>query len=839
MDSLLRDIRYAARQLMRAPAFATVALLTLALGIGANSAIFTLLDQVMLRALPVPNPQELVILKFNNVDSGMIRSRMSGTYYFSEPMYRELAKRAGSFAGLVARGPNVAAINWKGTTEQVDSEIVSGNYFETLEVRPGAGRLIAPSDDLVKNGSPVVVLSYAFWQKRFGGSRDVIGQTISVNSHPFTIIGVAPAGFRSAVVGEAPSIFVPITMAEQAFPGSNVLGEWRFRWLNLVGRLKTGESLDQAQAQLAPVWHSLREEDLQRVLAKSKGMLKAKRDQFLASPLSLEPGAKGLSPLRGDIGAPLTILMSMVGLVLLIACANVATLLLARAAVREREISICFALGASRWRILQQLLAESALLGLGGGALGLVIAPWATTLLLRAIPDQVGITSALTADLDVRVLMFTFAAAVVTTILSGMAPALRFSRPDIALAMKERAASVAGGKSTLRNLLVAGQIALSVVLLVAAGLFTRSLFNLKNADLGFNADHLFTFSVNAKLNGYSDAGTRDLYSRIATDLGSMPGTTAVGSSTVALLNYDTNSRNATIDSYKPAPDEDMDTNWSAVSPGYLHAMDIQLLAGRDLSPSDSAGSPKVCVVNEKFAKRYFGSPQQAIGHTIGLGSGSGLKPDMQIVGVARDSKYAGVREHTPRFLYLPYLQQEDQRNMTYYVRTSAPPDQAANQIRRAVQNIDANLPVLFLETMPEHVKTNLFLDRLVAFLSLSFGGLAAGLAAVGLYGVLAYSVSQRTREIGIRVALGATRGRIIRLVLGDVLLLAGIAIGVALPLSFALSNTLRSQLYALSNYDPLTYGAVVLVVASTAVVAGALPAFRAAKLDPLEALRFE
>ena len=839
MDLIFRDFRYAARQLLRAPGFATVAILTLALGIGANCAIFSLLDQVMLRLLPVRDPGRLVILKFNGVDAGNLRSRISGGsgYYFSEPMYRELSRRTAPLSGLLARSSYYAAVNWQGETEQVDSEMVSGNYFDVLGVHPITGRLLQPADDQQINGSPVVVLSYEFWQRRFGGSHHVVGQTLLINSHPFTIVGVAPPGFRSAVVGEAPAVFVPITMEQQALPGAGDLGAWRSRWLNLVGRLNDGVTREQAQAQLDPVWHALRQDDLNRMIASHNGVPRSRRPEFLASPLILEPGARGLSPLRNEVGAPLTVLMGMVGLVLLIACANVATLLLARGAARQREIAICFALGAPRFRVVRQLLTEGLLLGLPGGLLGLLIAPWAMALLLHSIPAQVGIAGALSAEIDSHLLLFTFAAALLTSLLAGIAPALRFSRPNVALTLKENSGSVAGFRSRMRGVLVGGQIGVSVVLLVAAGLFTRSLLNLKQVDVGFATEHVVAFDVNARFAGYQD--TRDVYRRIMTQLQSLPGTAAVAGSTVGLLDHDTNTANVSVDSYKAAPEERLDVMWSAVTPSYFHAMQIPLVAGRDFADSDAEGTTKVCVVNEDFAKRYLGGAQQAVGHWIAWGSGDGVKPDIQIIGVARNSKYSSVREEPPRFVYLSYFQEKQRTGLSFYVRTAAPPDQAATEIRRAVQSVDANLPVLYLETMREHLKTTLFIERFVALLSLTFGALAAVLAAIGLYGMLAYAVAQRTREIGIRMALGATTRGIVRLVLGDVLVLVAGAVAVALPVSIALSTALRSQLYAISSHDPLTYTLVVLVVTMVAVFAGALPARRAARLDPLTALHSE
>ena len=837
MDLILRDFRYAARQLLRAPGFAVVAILTLALGIGANTAIFSLLDQVLLRNLPARDPDRLVILKFNGIDGGGLRSRMSGQYYFSEPMYRELAKRAAPLSGLLARAPYHVAVNWQGQTEQVDSEMVSGNYFDVLGVRPAAGRLLQAADDQQINGSPVVVLSYEFWQQRFGGRSGVVGQTLVVNSHPFTIVGVAAPGFRSAVVGEAPAVFVPIMMEEQAMPGSKEIGDWRSRWLNLLGRVKDGVTREQAQAQLDPVWHALRQDDMKRMLATHHGVPPHQRGDFLASPLFLEPGTRGLSPLRDDLAAPLTILMIMVGLVLLIACANVATLLLARGAARQREIAICFALGAQRLRVMRQLLAEALLVGLPGGAVGLLVAPWALELLLNSLPAQADIIGALSTDIDSRLLMFTFGVAVLTSVLAGIAPALRFSKPNVALTLTENSGSVAGFRSKMRHVLVGGQIAVSVVLLVAAGLFTRTLLSLGKVEVGFATEHVVTFDVNPMLNGYED--TRDVNRRIMSALQGLPGTEAVAGSSVGLLDHDTNGDNVTVDSYKAAPEEILGTQYASVTPGYFHAMQTPLIAGRDFSESDAEGATKVCIVNEDFAKKYLGGAQQAVGHWIAFGYGDGVKPDIQIIGVAHNSKYAEVREVPPRFVYLPYFQKKQRSPMTFYVRTAAPPDQAAAAIRRAVAGVDANLPVLYLETMQEHVKTSLFLERVVAELSLTFGLLAAALASVGLYGMLAFAVGQRKREIGIRMALGATTQGIVRLVLVDVARLVVAAIAVGLPVALVLTSALRSQLYGISSRDPLTYVLVVIVVSAVALLAAALPARRAARLDPLQALRAE
>lgn len=839
MDALIRDFRHSARQLRRTPTFTAIAVLTLALGIGANSAIFSLFDQVMLRALPVREPNRLIILKFNNVDEGSLRSRMFGGYYFSEPMFRALADRTRT-TELLARAPNQAAVSWNGDTEQVDSEMVSGNYFQLLGIRPEAGRLITASDDEKKNGSPVVVLGYAFWQRRFGGKRDVLGTALSVNSHPFTIIGITPPGFHSAVVGEAPSIFVPLMMQSEAQPGFDWVGDWRTRWLNVIGRLNSGVSREKAQAELNPIWHALRADDLQRMRATHHGpATSSQRDQFLSGPLLVEDGARGLSPLRRDIGTPLAVLMGMVGLVLLIACANIATLLLARGAGRQRQIAVCFALGAPRKRVVRQLLSESLLLGLGGGILGLLISPWALGLLLKLVPAQADIAPALSNNLDLRILLFTFAVAFATSILAGIAPALRFSAPNPGLALKDQSLSVAGGRSQLRRLLVAAQIGLSILLLVAAGLFTRSLLAMKTVDLGFVTEHMFKFDVNAKLKGYDDQGARALYQRISEALREVPGVAAVAADNTGLLDGNQHGANITVDSYHATAGEDTDVNYTAASPGYFAAMQIPLLAGRDFSESDAGSAAKVCIINETLAKRFLGSAQQAVGHFLAMGAGDNVHPDIQIVGVARNTKYSGVKEDKRSFIYFPYLQQPKQIGMSFYVRSSLPPDQAAQDIRRAVQSVDAGLPIQYLQTMEQHVSDSLSVEKIVTFLSLIFGALAAGLAAMGLYGLLAYSVTQRTREIGIRVALGASRGNVARLVLQDLAVLGGAAIAVALPLSYALAHYLRSLLYGISAHDPFTYFGVVLVVTTTTLIAGALPALRASRLDPLSALRAE
>ena len=837
MSNAIRDLRYALRNLRGSPVFSLMALLSLALGIGANTAIFTLLDQLLLRSLPVRQPEQLVLLKASGEDMGSLRAHDEHELYFSYPMYRDLRDRNPIFNGVIASSPAQLAVSWREQTEPAQGEIVSGNYFEVLGVKPALGRLFTQSDDARPDANPVAVLSYGYWQRRFAGDPSIVNQTLKINGHPFLVIGVAAPSFRSIVVGDSTEVFTPMMMKAQITPGWNDLDERRSRWLTIAARLKPGASREQAEAAMNPLWHALREMELRQMKNPPGGHFRA---DFLNSHLSLLDGERGFSPLRRNLSAPLVALMGMVGLVLLIACANFANLLLARSASRQREIAVRFALGAGRLRIIRQLLVESLALSVSGGALAIPIAFWTIFAMLRLLPVESGLQLAFSAAPDSRVLAFNFLVALATGILVGLAPALQSTRADVAPALKEHAAGVVGGVGArFRRVLVASQIGFSLLLLVGAGLFARSLYNLKSLNLGFPADHLLMFTLNPTLTGYSSAQIFGLYDRLIAAMAAQPGVRAVSGSQLPLLGRSNSSSNITVAGYQAKEEENMSPDMNNIAPGFFAAVGIPLVAGRDITRQDALGAPKVAIVNETFARYFFGNTSAAVGRWFGIGAGASVKLDIQIVGVAKDAKYSAVREKYSRFVYFPYLQDEHPGGMTFYVRTWQDPIQAASAIRRSIHDLDSNLPIRNLETMDTQVNDNIWTDRVVAMLSFSFGALATLLAAIGLYGVVSYAVTRRTREIGIRMALGANRARVLRLVMSEVALLAGLGIAIAIPVSLVLTFFIKSQLFGLSDHDPITFAGAVVMLASVAALAGYLPARRATRVDPITALRYE
>jgi putative ABC transport system permease protein len=840
MDRFLQDIRYALRQLIKAPAFTVTALLTLALGIGANTAIYSLLDQVMLRSLPVQNPEQLVMLKATGSDRGRISAYGGGSEdYLSYPMYRDLRDKNSVFSGLVATDQVQVGVQWHNQPELVQGELVSGNYFDVLGVKPAVGRLLVQSDDEVQERNPVVVLSYGYWQRRFGSDPRIVNDTILVNSHPFTVVGVASPGFKSFVVGAAPDVFAPMMMKAQITPGWNDLDERRSRWLNAIGRLKPGMTIARAEAGLAPLWRSLREEELKAIPNATPKF----REGFVAkSKLSLREAAQGFSPVRDQLGTPLIIVMAMVGLVVLIACANVASLLLVRAAGRVREMSVRYALGASRGRVVQQLVIEGLVLGVGGGILGLAIAPSVTQLLLRKIWSDSSGQIPFSSSPDVRVLTFNFAVSVAVGLLFSLAPALQFWRPDLVQTLKQQLTTASGGQLKLRRSSVALQMGLSLLLLFGAGLFVRTLHNLRNVDVGFASDHLLTFGISPGYAGYKLDQNPDLYRRIIDTLKALPGVhSAAGTDDPELSGNDSRSSIA-IPGYTPGENERMNVEWASLSPGYFDTLKLPLVTGRDINDQDHAGTPKVTIVNEMFARRYFGGPDKAVGHNFARGGAPEDKPDFQIIGVVRDAKHRNLRDEIGPSVYAPYTQVDPKRGTTFmqfYVRTWQAPEEAMTTVRTAMQGLDSKLVVDSLLTVDQQINNNVTNESIVAFLAVSFGILATFLAAIGLYGVLAFSTTQRTREIGIRMALGASRTSVVQLVLREVLWLAGISVAIAVPSAVLLARYMRSQLYGVSNSDPLTLVGVVVVIACVAMLAAMLPARRAAGVNPTKALRYE
>jgi len=836
MNGLLQDLRYAVRQLRKSPGFATVAILTLALGIGANTAIFSLLDQALLRSLPVKDADRLVILKYSGSNiPGLLRSRTDGKFYFSYPMYRDLRDRNSVFSGLIATDWTQVGVQWHNQPDLVEAELVSGNYFDVLSLQPALGRLFVASDDLKPDANPVVVLSFSYWQRRFGSDPGIANQSILVNGYPFTVVGVAPPGFHSVVMGDTPDVFVPMMMRAEVMPGSKDLDDHHSSWLNIIGKLKPGTSREQAEAGLAPLWYSLRSDELKDVKGESADF----PDRFLAkSHLLVLDGAKGLSPLRSDVQMPLLIVMGMVGLVALMACANVGSLLLVRASGRIREMSVRYALGAKRKRVIQQLLVEGLLLGSAGGLLGMLLAPRVSALLINMI------WSGGTGDLpfsskpDLRIMLFNCALALFATLLFSLAPTAQFWRPDLAPALKQQGMTARSSPLRFRRISVALQIGLSLMLLVGAGLFVRTLHNLRSLDAGFATDHLLTFGIDPRMAGYEPARTFALYQRVFETMKVLPGVRSVAATNDPELANDGEGGDIAIAGYRKKPHEDMNVEQPNVSADYFSTLQMPLLAGRAFTEQDSAESQKVAVVNESFARHFFGDPQQALGRSIGYG-GTVVKTDTVIIGVVKDAKHTSLRGPVIPTLFRPYLQISAPHGMTFYVRTWQQPKSAESAIRRAMQALDSNLVLDTFRTMDEQIDDNLTAERVIALLASGFGVLAALMAAVGLYGVLAYTTTQRTSEIGIRMALGATRASVIKMVLFEVLWLAGISIAVALPISLLLMSAVKSQLYGISSSDPLTLCLMTILVTIVALASAMLPARRAARIDPMKALRYE
>ena len=840
LAALSQDLRYALRLLGKSPGFTAVAVITLALGIGANTAIYTLLDQAVLRSLPVTKPNRLVVLRFSGDDTGSTHARGDSSRVFSYPMYRDLRDRNSVFSGLIATSWAQVGVQWKNQPDLADAELVSGNYFDVLSVQPVLGRLLVAADDVAENGNPVAVLSFNYWQRRFGRDARIVNESISINGHPFTIVGVAPQGFHSIVRGDNAAVFVPMTMKPEITPDWNDLGERRSRWLYIVGRLKTEIPREQAQAGIDQVWHATRVDELKQLGHTSQAF----RDAFLTnSHLFLDHASSGV-PLHGTVATTLLIVMGMAVLMGLISSANVAGLLLVRVARRTREISIRYALGAQGRRLIQQLLAESILLGLAGGAIGILLQPPIAAALIRTIWQGSGrIQVALDAHPDSRILAFNFGLALIVSVLVSLVPIFQLRRPDLTQALKQQETSIAGGSLRLRRAVVAAQIALSLFLLAGAGLFVRTLHNLKTLGLGFTTDHLVTFTVDPKFAGYEDSRTVALYQEMRDKLSSLSGVQSVTATNDPELANNNWGYNITIAGYHPADGDHMNVEWARVSPGYFSTMKMPLLAGREIESSDRLGSHKVAVVNDSFARRYFGRPQEALGRYFCAGAGD-VKPDIEIVGVVRDARHTTVREGVRQTVFSPFLQDQAlgpvyRFGMTFYVRTLQDAQFAKPTIGAAMHELDSTLVLDGFRTMQEQVDDNLSDESVIAFLATSFGIIAALLSAIGIYGVLAYSTAQRTREIGIRIAMGASRVEVIKAVLSEVARLAAIGLCVGLPLCFILTRFVRSKLYGISIYDPATMFAVCGIVAATALASAVLPACRAMKVDPIAALRNE
>jgi predicted permease len=838
MNGLIQDLRYALRQLRRSPGFAAAAVLTLAIGIGASTAIFTLVDQVLLRSLPIVEPQRLVMLKFTGSDTGATSVFGGDQFqYFSYPMYRDLRDRNTVLAGLVAIFPAQVGVQWRNVPSLANSELVSGNYFSVLGVKPALGRLLLPSDSAQNGSNPVMVASYRYWKEHLGADPGVINQTVLVNGALFTIVGVAQPDFISAIAGTRPDFFVPITMKPQMTPGSDDLEEHRSKWLIIIGRLKPDVAVAQAEAAMTTLWKSLRAAELQSIPSRSPRF----REQFVEkSYLTLLDGSKGFSPLREIMRTPLLILLGMVGLLTLMAVANVASLLLVRAAGRIREMSVRYALGATRERVIRQLLVEGVVLGLTGGLLGVSLAPVFAALLIGFVnPDATtaGMTS-LTPAPHLRVLLFSFAVSVLASVLFSLAPIVQFIRPKVTPALKQQTVTAEGGHARFRRIIVGVQMGLSLVLLVGAALFMRTLHNLKAAEIGFATDHLLTFQIDPRLAGYEPKQVATLYKRMLESLSALPGVESVGLTDDPDLAQNDNTFSIEVPGYQAQEGERMSFEWERVSPGYFATLHLPVLAGRVIEPQDGPDAAKVVVINDSMAHKFFGRPDQALGRTFTVGRGEHAVA-LQVVGVVRDAKHRTLHDKFAPMYYSSIFQQEQPQAVEVYLRTRQAPEAAGTAVRNSVAAIDSKLVVDSMQSMEAQIDSTLTNERLLSFLAGVFAGVAVFLTSIGLYGVLAYSIAQRTREIGIRMALGATQGSVVQMVVREVLWLAGVSLALALPLSLGLARLIKGQLFEVSPHDPLTLMSVVAAIAMTSLLAAWVPARRATQVNPMTALRYE
>jgi predicted permease len=845
MSGILDDLRYALRGLRKTPGFTTVAVLTLTLGIGANTAMFTLVDQVLLRLLPVQNAHELVLVTHLGARYGGFWGDGSELSY---PMYADFRDHNQAFAGMFARFNSQVHARIDNRTDRVSAEFVTDTYFTVLRVGGAQGRTILPGDDAAGADHPVVVISHRCWINRFGGDPAVVGKTITVNNHPLSIIGVGQTGFDGTNIGIATELFLPIRMIGMSPEGPGdgpVFDDRRAQFLNVFARLRPGVSREQAQASLQPFYASRLALEVQEpAFARATEATKA---EFLQNTIDIRPAGYGKSALRDNLSRPLAILMAIVAAVLLIACANLANLLLARASARQREFAIRLSLGATPQRLAQQLFAESMLLALAGSAGAVFVATWGADALLRFLPNR-SFALTVTVSPDDRILAFNLLAAVFTALAFGFVPALRSTRPALAPTLKDESGTVVGGgHARLRRAFVISQVTLSVLLLVGAGLFVRSLRNVMHTDLGFETSRVLVFQIEHAAAGYDGVRGKAFAKRLRERLESTPGVVGATFSSHSLLTGGAWRNAITIDGRPYNPAERVTAANKFVSPGYFATLGIPLIDGRDFDGRDEQtlppGSPplsmRTAIANQAFVKRYLLDGKPAVGRRIGLGRNPGTPTPIEIVGVVGDAKYTLVREEIPPQLYFPFLEASGIPGMVVYVRTRTDPAQLAGAVRDVVRELDPMLPVEDMRTMAEQVDLSVANDRLMANLSTVFGLLATLLAMIGLYGVMAYSVTRRTREIGVRMALGAVPGTITRLVMHEVGVLMLVGVVCALPLMWGLTRFVEGVLYGVTPMDPLTIGFAISFLALVAGLAGFLPAYRASRINPLVALRYE
>jgi predicted permease len=817
-----QDLRYGTRLLLKNKGFTLVATLSLALSIGANTSIFSLIDALLLRPLPVKDPNRLVVVN-TTVPGSPGRAYSS----FSYPVFREMQEKNTQFSGMIARSGLQMSVSTEGQAERVLGELVSGSFFSTLGVNPRLGRMLTEADDQTRGAHPVAVISFNYWKRRFAEDPQIIGRTMRLNDYPFTIIGVAEEGFHGVEVGVDPDVRIPLVMDGQVRPrsGGSIFEQRGSTWLALMARLKPNVTVEQAQAGTDTIFQIARAPDVQQI----RGETPDDRG-FRAQRIQLDSARSGASNLSRQFAEPLIVLMCLVGVVLLIACLNVANLLLARATSRRKEIAVRLALGAGRSRVVRQLLTEGLLLSAFGGLLGLFFARWGTDLLLTFLPRG----RTLEVRPDLRVLGFTVTLTLLTGIIFALAPALRMTRPDLIPSLKNDhvALTWSGRRWELGRLLVILQVALSLVLLVGAGLFVRSLQNLKSVDMGYHADEVVTMAIDPAQIGYKIDRLRNFYDELTEHVSALPGVKGVSFARNVPMSGSYSRFGIEVPGYDARPGEEMAVLFNQVAPQFFATFGTLMLLGRDFSARDTPESPKVVIINQSLSRRFFGS-----GSPLGKHLTLENYKDLEIVGVAADAKYRNLQEAVPHTAYVPYSQYEQTGQRTMCVRASGDPVAIVAAIRQEVRNLDSNLPVFNVRTFAEQIDESVSTERLVAMLSTFFGIFALLLASLGLYGVMAYGVACRTNEIGIRLSLGAQRRNVVWLVMRESLLLVAIGVVVGLVFALAASRMVGTLLFDLTATDPLTIALATCLMVLVGGLAGYVPARRAARVDPLIALR--
>lgn len=830
-------IRFALRSLRKAPLLSLVVIVSLGLGIGANTAIFSLLHQTLLRSLPVVRPEELVVLKSPaEFKQGSVAADQAGDaeFVFSYQALRELEKRPEGVMGVA--GFRSLPVNLRLGNQTVNGGVmaVSGEYFPLLGVTPLAGRTLTPEDDRGA-GNAVAVLGWGYWHDRLGGQFTVLNQALRINGRVFTIVGVAPRNFTSTSLGIEPDAYVPITFKPMLGAFWGELENLNDYWVYLFARLKLGTTRQQAAAALNSTYTGLLERQVKTINGSSDYLRR-----FQQSRLTLADGRQGNSGLREGARTPLWILMTSTALVLLIAVANAANLMLARSAQKRRELAIRAALGASRGEVVSQVLIEALLLALGGGIAGILLGRATAQLLVAGLSTGESTTHFLSAELEWPVLLFAFAVSVAAGLLFGLYPAWDAARASVAITLREEAGQVSAthGMARVRRLLVCAQVMFSAALLIPTGLFLKSLVNLVHVDLGIKTENLLVFGISPERNNYKEPQRRALLDRVEREVGAIPGVRSAAASLVTLIGDGNWNTNVNVEGAVPESKNDTGTSINEVGPGYFATLGTAVVAGREFTERDTLAGPKVAIVNQKFARHFFGG-LNPIGHKVRFDDAKA--PGYEIVAVAKDSHYAGVKQDPPRLFYMPWRQDTvfGLGTMNFYVRSALPAEQMVSQIRKVVQSVDADLPAEHIRTVEEQIDDNIRTDRGVLELAAAFAILATALAMLGLYGVMAHSVTRRTREIGIRMAMGARPANISTMVMREVAWILGIGLGVGVPAALGLARYAESQLFGVKAFDAAVIAGTVLVLTGTAIAAGYVPARRASRVSPTEALRYE